>query len=150
MVSIPVNAEDTGLVVNFNLHPSLRPRMLGRSNTRDEFNALENKAVEFEDASEMYPPDQRSLKAFKANMEAALEATKNKNKAAKDRKREEKVVKQQDMGRQFKRAQRYLGLRPRSSSDGVQYPPTTARDVLLTTDRCRYSWSGQVILTNAA
>lgn len=152
MVSIPVNAEDLGLVVDFPLHPSLRPRALGRPATRDQFKALEDKAAELEDASEMYPPDECSLRAFKVSMEAALDATKNKSKAAKDKKREDRVVRQKDMSRQFKRAQRYLGLRPRSSSDGTIHSSTfhCSVNVLLTADRYCYPWLGQVVLANAS
>ncbi|GAB7355855.1 hypothetical protein MBLNU459_g6515t2 [Dothideomycetes sp. NU459] len=122
LVRIPANSEEAGLIVGFGLHPSLRPRFLGRSNNREEFKSLEARAEEFEDAFEMYQPDERSLTTFKRYMEAAFDATKNKSKAIKERKREEKVVRQQDMGRQLKRAQRYLGLRARSASSDAQTP----------------------------
>lgn len=51
-------------------------------------------------------------------MEDAMDVAKNKNKANKDRKKQERFVKQQDMGRQLKRAQRYLGLRSKNEIDG--------------------------------
>jgi len=62
---------------------------------------------------EVPPPDQRSLEAFKAMIEEAMELNKAKNKATKAKKNEQRMLKQQNMGKQLKRTQRYLGLRPK-------------------------------------
>lgn len=64
------------------------------------------------------PPEDK-VAYFKEKMEAAVDATKQKSKAAREKRKEERAVKQQDMGRAFKRAQRYLGLRPRTTLDGI-------------------------------
>lgn len=56
--------------------------------------------------------DERTLVAFKQLMENSFDAQKAKNKASKAKKQQERLVKQKSMADQFKRAQRYLGLRP--------------------------------------
>lgn len=56
--------------------------------------------------------DERSLKAFQEKMELAIEAGKNKSKAAKAKKQSEHVAKRQNMARSLLRAQRYLGFLP--------------------------------------
>jgi hypothetical protein len=57
-------------------------------------------------------PVGRSLEDFKKLMADMTEIQKNKNKAVKERKRQEQMVKRKSMADQFKRVQRYLGLRP--------------------------------------
>lgn len=65
------------------------------------------------------PPDgcssamDRSFDAFRKKMEAAVDATRKKNKASKAKKRETQIKKQQDWCRSLKRLQCYLGLLPR-------------------------------------
>ncbi|KAK5156461.1 hypothetical protein LTR04_005616 [Oleoguttula sp. CCFEE 6159] len=61
-------------------------------------------------------PDDRSLASFKARVEATIELGKNKSKANRVKKNEERIAKQQDVAKMLKRGQRYLGLRARSSS----------------------------------
>ena len=56
--------------------------------------------------------DDRSFNAFKAKMEAAVQATKNKSKASKEKKKVERVYQKGRLCSQLKRTQRYLGLRP--------------------------------------
>jgi len=46
-------------------------------------------------------------------MEEAMELNKAKNKATKAKKNEQRMLKQQNMGKQLKRTLRYLGLRPK-------------------------------------
>jgi hypothetical protein len=58
-------------------------------------------------------PDDRSTEAFRAMVENSIAANKAKNKAGKEARRVARVEKQKDMGEQLKRAQRYLGVRPR-------------------------------------
>lgn len=60
------------------------------------------------------PLDERTLEVFKKLMEDSFNAQRAKNKASKARKQQERIVKQKTMADQFKRAQRYLGLRPTS------------------------------------
>lgn len=108
---------EIGLVVTFPDHPRLRPRYLGTSTSRARYNEMEANAPKaiFRPAGEkeVPPPDQRSLEAFQAMMEETIELNKAKNKATKAKKNEQRVQRQQNMVRQLKRAQRYLGLRPK-------------------------------------
>jgi hypothetical protein len=65
-------------------------------------------------AGESVPPPLggRTLENFKQTIEEMIEITKKKNKAAKEKKQIERLGKQKILADQFKRAQRYLGLRP--------------------------------------
>ena len=59
--------------------------------------------------------DDRSLPAFRRKMEEAILAGKNKSKAAKEKKRRERVVTKKAWCTQLKRTQCYLGVRPRGT-----------------------------------
>lgn len=63
---------------------------------------------EFEDASK---PTDRSLAAFKEKIELMLEDDKKKKALSKEKKKIERISKQQSWGQATKRIQRYLGLR---------------------------------------
>ncbi|KAF2268931.1 hypothetical protein CC78DRAFT_575474 [Lojkania enalia] len=107
---------EEGLVARFPDHPLCIPRYLGRSNTRKEVDTMADQAPPygFSASSEpAHPPiDGRTLEDFKEMLEEMWELQKNKNKAAKAKKQQDRVTKQQNMNKLFKRAQRYLGLRP--------------------------------------
>lgn len=80
------------------------------------------------------PPDERTLEAFKQLMEESFEAQKAKNKAAKAKKHQERLLKQKTMSDQFKRTQRYLGLRPSAPADAsTPSGPPSAIDPVCTT-----------------
>ncbi|KAF3041519.1 hypothetical protein E8E12_004687 [Didymella heteroderae] len=98
------------LVSRFPDHPRCTPRFLGRSRSREDYDTmLEN----VPDPEMEYPPlDDLSLEAFKQLMEESFEAQRAKSKASKAKKQQERLVKQKNLLDQFKRAQRYLGLRP--------------------------------------
>jgi hypothetical protein len=109
-----------GLTLDFNSlkHPRFRPRYLGSCNSRDQFDNMVNQSpgADFTRKSDLVPknaPDDRSMEAFRAIIENALAANKSKKKASKEMRRVARVEKQKDMGNQLKRAQRYLGMRPR-------------------------------------
>lgn len=59
-------------------------------------------------------PEDRSVKAFKEKVDAALAISKAKKKSGKAQTFQNVVVQRQDMVRQGLRAQRYLGLLPKS------------------------------------
>ena len=112
---------DKGLVLDFPDHPTLRPRYLGCSNSKEDFEDLQvdmpTKSQQTSLRGQNYGnPDGRSLEAFKQTIEAAMEANKNKNKNTKAKKKEDRIQKQQVMVKQLKRTERYLGLRPKSES----------------------------------
>lgn len=58
-------------------------------------------------------PDSRSLEAFRKTIEECIELNKQKSKQSKAKRREERIAQQQFLGKQLKRAQRYVGLRPK-------------------------------------
>ena len=76
-------------------------------------------------------PTDRSFKAFKEKMEAALDASKTKSKASRAKKQGERIQQKQKWCRELKRTQRYLGLRPRRTA--------TAKDDPL--QRAELSWT---------
>ena len=59
--------------------------------------------------------DDRSFPAFRRKMEEAILAGKNKSKAAKEKKRRERVITKKAWCTQLKRSQCYLGIRPRGT-----------------------------------
>jgi hypothetical protein len=112
---------EDALVSRFPDHPRCTPRYLGRSRSREDYDKmLEN----VPDPKTDYPPlDDLSLEAFKQLMEDSFEAQRAKNKASKAKKQQERLVKQKTLMDQFRRAQRYLGLRPTiSRASGGQLP----------------------------
>lgn len=93
---------------------SPRPRYLGRMTAEEELHMMENKIpapnfTEFGDDA----IDPRSFAAFRAKMEAAIQAGKNKSKATKLKKRGERIVLKKGWCAELKRARCYLGLRPK-------------------------------------
>ncbi|KAL9094062.1 MAG: hypothetical protein Q9165_003732 [Trypethelium subeluteriae] len=117
-LEIPPEFVDIGLVIQFPEHPSLRPRFLGTSTSKAHFDFLESNVPAESMASDtgepVSPADERSLEAFKHKIEAALKVNKARKNAAKAKKKDQRVKRQQDMVRMLKRAQRYLGIRPKS------------------------------------
>lgn len=107
---------EDALVGCFPDHPRCTPRYLGRSESREDYdNMIENAPDHGFHAvgePESPPLDERTLEAFKQLMEEFFEAQKAKNKATKAKKQQDRLLKQKSMADQFKRAQRYLGLRP--------------------------------------
>jgi hypothetical protein len=112
---------EEGLVTSFPDHPRCLPRYLGRSHSREEYDNMADNAPNhmFRAAGEAAHPEllPPTLEEFKQLMDDLLEVQKAKNKATKAKKQQERLGKQKSMVDQFKRAQRYLGLRP-SVKDG--------------------------------
>ncbi|KAF1830103.1 hypothetical protein BDW02DRAFT_534828 [Decorospora gaudefroyi] len=116
---------EEGLVARFPNHPRCLPRYLGRSHSRDDHDNMAGNAPDesFRAAGEashppLLPP---TLEEFKQMMQDLQDAQKAKGKANKAKKLEQRLDKHKAMADQFKRAQRYLGLRP-TVPDG-QAPP---------------------------
>ena len=117
-IIIPPDAEDIGLIATFDFDdPDLRPKWLGHSASKRDYEFLES-SVSIPIMASQAPPA-ADFVAFKQLMANAIEATKQNNKASKEKRKQERASKTMDMGRAFKRAQRYLGLRPRTTSDGM-------------------------------
>ena len=106
---MPNPTREPGFLLNFDEKGSPHPRYLGRVNADVSVDEMEAKIPAPEPAREM---EDRSFAAFKAKMEAAIQATKNKTKSQKERKKKERIVLKESWCAQLKRAQRYLGLRP--------------------------------------
>lgn len=60
--------------------------------------------------------DDRSFPVFRAKMDAAVQAGKNSTKAMKDKKKKARIVQKSSWCAQLKRAQCYLGVRPRGTT----------------------------------
>ncbi|KAL1613810.1 hypothetical protein SLS54_010271 [Diplodia seriata] len=120
---------DCGLILDIP-HPAFTPRFLGYSYSRDEYNDMEQRRVPpatWRAPGEPPLPsaDKPTLEAYKAMIEETIQLNKAKNKAAKARRKEQRVSLQQNWGRLLKRTQRYLGLRPdRTESYKLLEDPT--------------------------
>lgn len=123
-LSITAHQREEGLLVRFPHHPRCSPRYLGRSSTRDHY----NKMVDATPADSFRIPDEpahsllegAALKEFKDLMEELWDVQRAKSKVSKAKKQQEMLVKQKSMADSFKRAQRYLALRP--SFQCVEFP----------------------------
>ncbi|KAF1970212.1 hypothetical protein BU23DRAFT_474851 [Bimuria novae-zelandiae CBS 107.79] len=134
-LKITDSQREEGLVSRFPDHPRCRPRYLGRSHTRDEYTSMTNQVpgIATRPTGEPAPPslDAQLLEDFKSMIEEAWEVTKNKSKGSKEKKRVDRLKKQKVLVDQFKRAQRYLGLRPTVIDGGNATGPPPAIDVSL-------------------
>ena len=71
---------------------------------------------DFKENGENEVLDERSFAAFKKKIEASIEAGKNRSKSAKEKRKNERVIMKKGWCAQLKRAQRYLGVRPRRTT----------------------------------
>ncbi|KAL5118762.1 hypothetical protein ACEQ8H_003265 [Pleosporales sp. CAS-2024a] len=113
-----------GLVVQFPDHPACRPRYLGRTYTREQYDAM---ASSVPDRYCGPGPDNGTLEDFKQVMEDLRESQRKKE-AKQAKKQLQRLAKQTSMVDQLKRAQRYLGLRS-AHPEGVATSSTLARPV---------------------
>lgn len=87
-----------------------RPRYLGR--LTDDHSLLDlEQSIPMSNEVEPEEVEDRSFPAFRRKMEAAILAGKNRQKAAKDKRRRDRVVTKRGWCSQLRRAQCYLGLR---------------------------------------
>ncbi|KAF1983932.1 hypothetical protein K402DRAFT_152266 [Aulographum hederae CBS 113979] len=121
---------EVGLIITFPQHPTCRPRYLGRSSSKEDFTNMEANTPEASHklAGEADPgkEEPESLAAFKRMIEAAQELNKAKRKATKAKNQEVRVVQQRMVGQQLKRAQRFLGLRPKNEQQDDSEAAVTA------------------------
>jgi len=116
-LAITDDLREEGLVINFDDVPSeLRPRWLGHSTSRAQHNFWTENLPLLDPIPENMDQD-RSLEAFKAKMELAVDIAKNNKNAKKKQNQAQAVVRRQEMTRQVLRAQRYLGLLPKKEDD---------------------------------
>ena len=106
-----------GFDIGFEEEGSPRPRYLGR--LTDHTSLLELEEAMPEPGTEPGEPqklDDRTFPAFRRKMEAAILAGKNRQKNAKSKKKQERVVQKRGWSSQLKRTQCYLGIRPRGTA----------------------------------
>ena len=103
-----------GFDIEFEEEGSPRPRYLGR--LTDHMSLLDLEAEIPEPGMEPGEPqvlEDRTFPAFRRKMEAAIQAGKNRQKNAKSKKKQDRVIQKRGWCAQLKRAQCYLGIRPR-------------------------------------
>ena len=114
--SITDELREEGFVIDFEGLPSeLRPRWLGQSTSREQYNSWTENLPLPDDVKSM--AQDRGIEAFRAKMELATEIAKNRSKAKKKQHQAQVVVKRQEMTKQLLRAQRHLGLLPKKEED---------------------------------
>ncbi|KKZ65982.1 hypothetical protein EMCG_08276 [[Emmonsia] crescens] len=126
-LSIPLDQEP-GFLIPFEDDGTPQPQYLGTSSSQDQKEEME---LTIPDAPIYYhePPKGcaaevgRSFATFKAKMEAAVDATRKKNKAARKKRQGDRIRKLQGWCCAMKRTQCYLGMRPRRPRD--LQPPAT-------------------------
>lgn len=126
-LSIP-REEKLGFLIHFKDDGTPQPQFLGQSSSREMKEAMEQSVPppvdgHHEPPAGCSPAVDRSFTAFKLKMEAAVQATRKKSKAAKGRRQRDQVQKLKDWCRTLKRTQCYLGLRPRRPLD-IRRPET--------------------------
>ncbi len=100
-------------------HPDLRPRWAGRTSSKEQYETcVDDVAMTNQFQTTSSTPSDRSLQAFREKIEAAQDIAKNKNKAARDKRQTDNIVKRQVMVKSLLRAQRYLGLAPSEKQVG--------------------------------
>ena len=114
-LQFPGHSREPGFNVSFSA--CLRPRFLGICTSKDEFDKMQKRipGSDFRvtgEESSAQPEDSRSFEAFAAKMDAALQATKNKSKSSKEKKKVDRVYQKEKWCSQLKRTQRYFGIRP--------------------------------------
>ena len=111
----PHPSREPGFVLNFDGKGSPRPRYLGRisEDISVEDMELQIPGPDYKAAGEAEEVEDRSFEAFKTQIEAGIQASKNKTKTQKEKKKRERVSQKQGWCAQLKRTQCYLGIRPR-------------------------------------
>ncbi|KAL8995335.1 MAG: hypothetical protein Q9169_004910 [Polycauliona sp. 2 TL-2023] len=111
LVYFPEEEKEPGFLLSFEEEGIPRPRYLGPLDLEHSLDDMEARIPPY---TMEHRADDRSFAAFKKKMEAAIEATKQKSKGQRDRKKKERVGMKQGWCEQLKRAQCYLGVRPRT------------------------------------
>lgn len=115
LVYFPKEDREPGFRLSFTEEGIPRPRYLGPLDLEHSLDDMEAKVPPYDHQQDgKHPPGDHSFAAFKKKMEAAVEATKQKSKHQRDRKKKERVGIKQGWCEQLKRAQCYLGVRPRA------------------------------------
>lgn len=129
LVYFPSQVREPGFVLYFD-HGMPRPRFLGKLSQVESLETLEAKIPKagYKEDDEDESVDNRSFAAFKRMMEDAVEATRNKSRSAKEKKKANRILTKQGWVSQMKRVQCYLGIRPRQALT-IPVNPDTDPDV---------------------
>ena len=113
---LPDITRHPGFDIEFEEEGSPRPRYLGR--LTDHMSLLDLEEMIPEPGTEPEPQvlEDRTFPAFRRKMEAAILAGKNRQKNAKSKKKQDRVVQKRGWCAQLKRTQCYLGIRPRGTA----------------------------------
>ena len=109
----PDPSTEPGFRVNFADCGHYRPKYLGRltvENPMTELDAITTQENPEDNSAAEEGVDDRSFATFKAKMEAVIEATKNRNKKQRDKKKNQRIEHKAALYDSLKRAQGYLGL----------------------------------------
>lgn len=114
LVYFPEAKREPGFLLSFTEPDIPLPRYLGRLDLEHSLDEMEAQIPPYKpDMATYHILDDRSFTAFKMKMEAAVQATKQKSKAQRDRKKKDRINLKQSWCEEMKRTQCYLGLRPR-------------------------------------
>ncbi|KAI4124777.1 MAG: hypothetical protein LQ338_004636 [Usnochroma carphineum] len=133
LVYFPKADKEPGFLLSFTENGIPLPRYLGRLDLEHSLDEMEAKIPPYKpDLSGSHRLDDRSFAAFKKKMEDAIQATKQKSKSQKDKKKRDRIGLKQSWCEQLKRAQCYLGIRPRvvpGMKDPVSDPTIPPREL---------------------
>ena len=126
-LEFPNPSREPGFVIDFSDDTTLLPQYLGVAASRAAFVAMESQIQPRADISPGVIASQetgnsRSFEAFKRKMLDGVGATKNKTKASKEKKKDQRIQQKRMWCSQLKRAQRYFGLRPKRTSAKKEDP----------------------------
>jgi hypothetical protein len=113
---LPENAAEIGLLANFPKDGTPRPRYLGHTTNPETADGLKQAipSMTWRPGDETAPicdPSDHSQEAFKKKIELLMEGEKKKKAATREKKKIERIAKQQAWNCLIKRVQRYLGIR---------------------------------------
>ncbi|KAL8974519.1 MAG: hypothetical protein Q9197_001252 [Variospora fuerteventurae] len=132
LVYFPSAEKDPGFLLSFTEEGIPLPRYLGRLDQEHGLDDMEAQLPPFTPEIPTHRLDDRSFAAFRKKMEDAVQATKQKSKFQKDRKKKERIGLKQGWCEEMKRAQCYLGIRPRMApgmKDPVCDPSISPREL---------------------
>jgi hypothetical protein len=118
----PLEATESGFLLEFQDDQTPRPRYLGHTMSRSDFETLQTMLSSTTFQSRNPRPagytkaSKEALGEFKAKLDRAVDAGRNKTTAVKAKKKAERFERQLGYIRQIRRAQRYVGLRQRGQS----------------------------------
>lgn len=149
-LTIPSGGAKGAFQVTFENDDTPRPRYLGRATNRDMAENLKAATPPSYyrldgESDAISTPTDRSLTSFNAKIDLLTSAQKGKKVVSKDKRKAERIARQQSWNQSIKRTQRYLGIRAASH----QRQTAAIEDSLNSSDRGGYHTAFQSDLTEA-